>query len=223
MLETRHLGRNEDSEMTDVRIGQVDDALARRLEIRRVLVNGGNPSQGLMGRGDVVAVRRKDDQRVADAAQVGRAPLADAERTLLQLVPNEQIFGFINEVDRNLIDEAMRARTILCSPLSLYAILAVIRQAMDNFSMESKSKEMLSYFGAFKVQWEKFKDQMKTVQERFESVHKGYEELVGARERQLDRPLNKIDELRADRGIEPAPLDTTIKKVTRKELVQANH
>lgn len=141
---------------------------------------------------------------------------------VLLFVPNEQIFGFINEMDRDLIDEAMRARTILCSPLSLYAILAVIRQAIDNFSMESKSKEMLSHFGAFKTQWEKFKDQMQTVQERFESVHKGYEELVGARERQLDRPLSKIDELRAEREIPPAPMDVTMEKVTRKHLATAD-
>lgn len=124
---------------------------------------------------------------------------------VLLFVPNEQIFSFINEIDRSLIDEAMRGKTILCSPLSLYAILAVIRQSMDNFSMESKSQEMLSIFGAFKMQWEKFKDQMETVRERLESVHKGYEELTGARERQLDRQLQKIDEIRIDRAIE-APL-----------------
>lgn len=141
---------------------------------------------------------------------------------VLLFVPNEQIFGFINEMDRDLIDDAMRARTILCSPLSLYAILAVIRQAMDNFTMESKSKEMLSHFGAFKTQWEKFKDQMQTVQKRFESVHEGYEELVGARERQLDRPLSKIDELRTERGIQSVRLDVTIEKVTRKQLTDVN-
>lgn len=121
---------------------------------------------------------------------------------VLLFVPNEQIFSFINEIDRELIDEAMRGRTILCSPLSLYAILAVIRQSMDSFSMESRSQEMLSIFGAFKQQWEKFKDQMETIKERLESVHKGYEELTGARERQLDRQLQKIEEIRLDRAIE---------------------
>lgn len=121
---------------------------------------------------------------------------------VLLFVPNEQIFSFINEMDRELIDEAMHGKTILCSPLSLYAILAVIRQSMDSFSMETKSREMLSILGTFKMQWDKFKDQMETVKERFESVHKGYEELTGARERQLDRQLQKLDEIRVDREIE---------------------
>jgi DNA recombination protein RmuC len=129
---------------------------------------------------------------------------------VLLFVPNEQIFSFINEMDRTLVDEAMRGKTILCSPLSLYAILAVIRQSIDNFSMESKSQEMLSAFGAFKMQWDKYKDQMETVKERFESVHKGYEELTGTRERQLDRQLQKIEEIRIDRGIEAPPLQEVI-------------
>lgn len=143
---------------------------------------------------------------------------------VLLFVPNEQIFGFINEIDRSLIDEAMRGKTILCSPLSLYAILAVIRQSIDNFSMESKSQEMLSIFGAFKQQWEKFKDQMESVKERFESVHKGYEELTGTRERQLDRQLTKIEEIRTERGIEVPALPDAIedaKMNVSKKLIAA--
>ena len=127
---------------------------------------------------------------------------------VLLFVPNEQIFSFINEVDRSLIDEAMQGKTILCSPLSLYAILAVIRQSIDNFNMESKSREMLSLFGTFKQQWEKFKDHMETVRGRFESVHKGYEELAGTRQRQLERPLLAIEQLRTENGIETKVLSS---------------
>ena len=136
---------------------------------------------------------------------------------VLLFVPNEQIFSFINEIDRTVIDEAMRGKTILCSPLSLYAILAVIRQSIDSFSMESKSQEMLSIFGAFKMQWEKFKDQMASVKERFESVHKGYEELTGTRERQLDRQLAKIDEMRAEKALEN-PMEEAVEKAKMKAL-----
>ncbi len=141
---------------------------------------------------------------------------------VLLFVPNEQIFGFINEVDRDLIDEAMRGRTILCSPLSLYAILAVVRQSIDNFSMESKSQEMLTVFGAFRQQWDKFKDQMATVQQRLDSVHKGYQELTGTRERQLDRQLQKIEEIRSGTAPDPEPsLEETKEKVTRKLIAAA--
>lgn len=129
---------------------------------------------------------------------------------VLLFVPNEQVFAFINEFDRELIDEALRGKTILCSPLSLYAILAIIRQSIDNFSMESTSREMLTVFGAFKLQWEKFKDQMETVKQRFESVHKGYEELTGARENQLDRQLDKLERMRSAQGIEAPEMQRVI-------------
>jgi DNA recombination protein RmuC len=120
---------------------------------------------------------------------------------VLLFVPNEQIFSFINESDQSIIDEAIGAKTILCSPLSLYAILAVIRQSIDNFNVEQKSGEIMSLFGAFRQQWEKFKEQMETVGKRFESVRTGYEDLMGARVRQLDKPLARIDELREQKGI----------------------
>ncbi len=137
---------------------------------------------------------------------------------VLLFVPNEQVFAFINEFDRSLIDEALRGKTILCSPLSLYAILSIIRQSMDNFSMEVKSREMLTIFSSFKQQWEKFKDQMETVKERFESVHKGYEELTGARERMLDRQVTKLDELRTGQSLPTAELEATIEQVKAKAI-----
>ncbi|MEI8229803.1 MAG: DNA recombination protein RmuC [Candidatus Peregrinibacteria bacterium] len=137
---------------------------------------------------------------------------------VLLFIPNEQIFGFINEVDRDLIDEAMKGKTILCSPLSLYAVLAVIRQSIDNFSVEGKSREMLSVFGGFRTQWEKFKEQMATVQSRFETVHKGFEELTTTRERQLDRQLTKIEELRQDNTVDAPLIEETFQKITSRAL-----
>jgi DNA recombination protein RmuC len=137
---------------------------------------------------------------------------------VLLFIPNEQIFAFINEIDRSVVDEAMKGKTILCSPLSLFAILSVIRQSIDNFSLESKSREMLSLLGTFRQQWEKFKDQMETVKERFDQVHRGYEELVGVRERQLDRPLQRLDEARLEQGIGITPIEQALESATKKNV-----
>jgi DNA recombination protein RmuC len=139
---------------------------------------------------------------------------------VLLFIPNEQIFSFINEHARDLIDEAMQGKTILCSPLSLYAILAVVRQSIDNFRMESTSQEMLKVFGTFGEQWGKFKDQMETVKNRFASTQKEYEELMGTRTRQLDKPLEKIAELRAAQDETPAILDATVAKAKTKVLAE---
>jgi DNA recombination protein RmuC len=138
---------------------------------------------------------------------------------VLLFVPNEQIFGFINEIDRDLIDEAMKAKTILCSPLSLYAILSVIRQSIDNFRMESKSREMLSHFGTFKDQWGKFKEQMEKVERQLGTVSESYRELTGAREKQLERPLQKIEDLRLERGINAGAIEEAFEKAASKQII----
>ena len=137
---------------------------------------------------------------------------------VLLFIPNEQIFSFINEHARDVIDEAMQGKTILCSPLSLYAILAVIRQSIDNFRMESKSQEMLKIFGTFNEQWGKFKDQMETVRNRFASTQKEYEELLGVRTRQLDKPLEKIEDMRLHHGETASIVEAAVEKATSRIL-----
>lgn len=137
---------------------------------------------------------------------------------VLLFIPNEQIFSFINEHARDVIDEAMQGKTILCSPLSLYAILAVIRQSIDNFRMESKSQEMLKIFGTFNEQWGKFKDQMETVRNRFASTQKEYEELLGVRTRQLDKPLEKIEDMRLHHGETASIVEAAVEKATSRVL-----
>ncbi len=137
---------------------------------------------------------------------------------VLLFVPNEQVFAFINEFDRELIDEALRGKTILCSPLSLYAILAIIRQSIDNFSTQARSREIFDAFQSARLQWDKFKDQMGTVKDRLDSVGKSYDELVGARERQLDKQFAKIDELRSGQTLPAAQLDAVIESAKTKAV-----
>ncbi len=133
---------------------------------------------------------------------------------VLLFIPNEQIYAFLHEMDRELIDEAMQKRTILCSPLTLYAILAVIRQSIDNFTFESKSQEMLKYLGAFRQQWQKFKEVMGKVGERLDSAQSAYNEMVTTRTNQLDKPLEKLGELRSTEA--PPLLEETLENATKK-------
>ena len=61
-----------------------------------------------------------------------------------------------------LLDDAMRHKIVLCSPLTLYAVLAVVRQAVDNFRLERTSNEILALLGEFSRQWEKYSAQLDT-------------------------------------------------------------
>jgi DNA recombination protein RmuC len=117
---------------------------------------------------------------------------------LLLFIPNESVYAFVQENDRTIIDDAMRHKIVLCSPLTLYAVLSVIRQAVDNFRLERTSNEILSLLGEFARQWEKFSVQLDTVQKRFEGVSKEYGALMTTRHRALQRPLDRIEALRRD-------------------------
>ncbi len=115
---------------------------------------------------------------------------------MLLFIPNESVYAFVQEHDREILDDALRNKVVLCSPLTLYAVLAVVRRAVDNFCLERTSNEILSLLGEFARQWEKYAIQLDRVQQRFEGVSKEYAALMTTRHRALQRPLDKIESLR---------------------------
>jgi DNA recombination protein RmuC len=126
---------------------------------------------------------------------------------VLLFIPNEHIYAFIHDQEGSLLDEGIKNKVIFCSPITLFAVLAVIRQAVDNFALETTSKEILSLFGAFKEQWIRFTDHLEKLGKRIGDAQKDYESLVTTRRRQLERPLNRIDSLRIQQGL-PAAIDS---------------
>jgi DNA recombination protein RmuC len=115
---------------------------------------------------------------------------------LLLFIPNEQVYAFIQEQDSEILEQALRNKIVLCSPLTLYAVLAVIRQSVDNFRLERTTDEILGLLGQFEQQWRLYTESMDAVQRRFDGVHKEYEALMGRRHRALERPLDRIAALR---------------------------
>jgi DNA recombination protein RmuC len=119
---------------------------------------------------------------------------------VLLFIPNEQLYAFIHEHDGDLIDAAVRQRVIFCSPLTLFAVLALIRQMVENFQLARTSDEILGLLGQFNDQWNKFVTQMDKVGARIEAAGNEYEALVGTRRRALERPLHKIEAIRSQQG-----------------------
>ncbi len=127
-----------------------------------------------------------------------------AENTVdyvIMFIPNEQVYAFINENDSKILDVALKNKVIICSPLTLYAILAVIRQAVDNFNLEKTAAQMLSLFGTFHKQWELFIESFEKIGKRLEDTQKEYNKLTSTRRNQLERPLRQIEDLRKQKGI----------------------
>lgn len=128
----------------------------------------------------------------------------------LFFIPNEGVFTFIRDEDPNIFDLALKEKVICCSPLTLFAVLAVVRQAVDNFALEQTSNEMLLLMGQFKQQWEKFDQSIAVVEKRLFATQRAFDDMNGTRWRALDRPLRQIDAIRKERGIAISPDDATI-------------
>ena len=148
-----------------------------------------------------------NDVKNRSKSLIGREYINPQQNTVdyvLMFIPNEQVYGFIYQQDSSIIDEAMKKKVIFCSPLTLFAILAVIRQAVDNFALEQASNEILSLFGQFSKQWSMFKDGLSRMGKRIDDAQKEFQALDTTRSRALERPLEKIEKLRTERHL---PID----------------
>lgn len=135
----------------------------------------------------------------------GRGYVDPAGGTLdyvLLFLPNESIYSFVHEHDSALLDDALRQKVVLCSPLTLYAVLAVVRQAAEAAALERTSGEVLAVLGSFTQEWGRFCESLDKVGRAVDTMERAYGELAGTRRRALERPLARVDELRRTR--EPA-------------------
>jgi DNA recombination protein RmuC len=150
---------------------------------------------------------RKDflrDTRLRVKEVTGREYIDQSQGTLdycLLFIPVEAIYGFIHEHDSALLDDALKQRVILCSPFTLYAVLGVVRAAIDQFSLERTASELLTLFGQFAKQWPMFTEELERHGKHLNTLTASYESLSGPRRRQLEKPLAKIEEARIGKGL----------------------
>jgi DNA recombination protein RmuC len=129
----------------------------------------------------------------------------DPERTVdhvLLFIPNESVYSFIHENDSELLDRAMAEKVVMCSPTTLFAVLAVVRQAVDNFQLERTSGEILTCLTRFRKQWDKFSEQVDRVGKSLTASQRAFDDLDGTRRRQFERELDRIDALQSAVGLE---------------------
>lgn len=119
---------------------------------------------------------------------------------VLIFIPNEQIYSFIHQEGSQVIDKALTNRVIICSPLTLYIILAVIRQASENFAIEQRSQEVLEILKGIEKQWGEYTKLMDSMGKNFRTLQGKFDDLTTTRTRQMDRQFAKIDSIKS--GVE---------------------
>lgn len=132
---------------------------------------------------------------------------------VLLFIPNEGILGFIQQHKPGLVDEAVKKKVVLCSPLTLYAFLGVARQATDSFQMEKNANEVLSLLTSFSKAWRSYVNNLVDIEKSFTKIQDKLRAVtVGKVMQNLRAPLTRIDDLAKSRQI--AGSDDVLKGIT---------
>ncbi|HOW35588.1 MAG TPA: DNA recombination protein RmuC [Candidatus Omnitrophota bacterium] len=121
-------------------------------------------------------------------------PGEDTLDFVLLFIPNEQVFGFIQENMPGLIDEALKQKVVLCSPFTLYAMLSVIRQAFENFRYEKATKEIVKMIELFSKSYGVFKERFGDLGVSIDKLGDQYDKIKATSFKELDTKIRRIDD-----------------------------
>ena len=161
-----------------LRVLEADTDADRLRHTRSFVADVRNHVRGLAGRGYI-------DHR-------------DTVDCLLLFIPNEAVYAFLHESDPDVVDIALGQQVILCSPSTLFAVLAVVRRSVEQFQLERRSDEILRCLGGVSAEWDKFTGTIDKVGRQLDTVYKSFnDELNGTRRRVFQRTLDEIESLQA--------------------------
>ena len=127
----------------------------------------------------------------------GRGYINPEENTLdfvLLFIPNEQVFGFIQDNVPGLMDRALQDKVVICSPFTLYAMLSVIRQAYENFRYEKDLKKIIDLIEQFSKIYSTFKDRFEGMGVSIDKLQTQYSDVRDKSFKNLDGKINKIED-----------------------------
>ncbi len=122
---------------------------------------------------------------------------------VLLFIPNESVIGFIQQHKPSLIDSALSKKVVLCSPLTLYAFLGVVRQATDSFHMEQNAKEILGLLTKFSKAWTQYVKYLTDIARHFDQIQTKLKAVTTGRVMSnLRKPIHEIEALTKAQGVE---------------------
>ena len=120
-----------------------------------------------------------------------------SENTLdfvLLFIPNEQVFGLIQEKMPDVMDFALKQKVVLCSPFTLYAMLSVIRQAHEHFRFEKDIKKIIELIEGFTKDYELFKNRFTELGSLIDKLSGQYEDINDKSFKKLDGKIQRIED-----------------------------
>lgn len=144
-------------------------------------------------------LKETSQRNYAAAAQAGEVALD----YVLLFIPNEQVYAYVLEYAPEMLGEALKQKLILCSPTTLLAVLAVIRQSADHFRVQQQAAGIHALLGDIKNQWGKFTDEMAKMGKKLDEAQSAFHALSTTRTNMLDRKFARLDDALPQGNAEP--------------------
>jgi DNA recombination protein RmuC len=123
-------------------------------------------------------------------------PTQDTLDYAILFVPNEMVFSFINQKMPELVDRAISKKVLIVSPFTFLIVARTVMESYRNFMIGDKLKEVVTYIDDFVTEWSKFKEKFGKYGRSLATLQKDYEDLTGTRVKQMERRINKIEDVR---------------------------
>jgi DNA recombination protein RmuC len=107
-------------------------------------------------------------------------------------VPNEMVFSFINQQLSEVVDFAMSKRVLLVSPFTFLIVAKTVHESYRNFMVSDALRGAMTNVEDFVGEWGKFKEHVAKYGRTIQTLQSDYEQLTGARVRQLDKKIDKV-------------------------------
>ncbi|MFO0703580.1 MAG: DNA recombination protein RmuC [Patescibacteria group bacterium] len=136
---------------------------------------------------------------------------------VILFVPNEMIFSYIYDKMNEIWIEGLEKKVVFAGPFSFTAILRMVRQAHDYFSVQKNLQTIIKYIQTFREEFGKYNEEFDKLGDRIESTNKQYQSVAQTRTLKLSRIVDKIElESGADNGadnvnkmLNPNPKEST--------------
>lgn len=111
------------------------------------------------------------------------------------LIPNDEIYHFIQRADSGLFIEAMEQGILLCSPALLFPLLNIIRHSIKVFGLTKNSQQIIELLGEFETEWSKHSEEIEKMENALTTATTALSKLTGVRSRAFERLLTKKEKL----------------------------
>jgi DNA recombination protein RmuC len=135
------------------------------------------------------------DVRAAIGEVASRAYVDPAAGTLelaLLFVPNEPLAASLWSLEPGLLDEALAKGVVLVSPASLFAVLAVLRRAVEAFRLDAARRELAGEAAALRAARAELETELERLGRRLEEALRAFRTVQLVRQEKLDPRLDRL-------------------------------